>query len=84
VPPHERVGPHDRQQLAPVDELRKQDECDSRGVVRAARSDPAFHVTGELLPEEQVLGRQVRAGPEHQPQQMQQVSEEGERGSEHR
>jgi len=32
VPPHERIGTHNRQELAPVDEVREQDECDSRGV----------------------------------------------------
>ena len=72
-----------------VNSSRQSTNCESRAsAIREAlsvrrASDPAFHVTGELLPEEQVLGRQVRAGPEHQPQQMQQVSEEGERGSEH-
>ena len=81
--PHERIRPHNRQEFAPVDELRKQDECDSGGVVRAARSDLAFDVTGELLPEEQVLGCQLRAGPEHQTREAQQVSEEGERRSKH-
>jgi len=35
MPRHERIAPHNRQELAPVDEVRKQDECDSRGVVRA-------------------------------------------------
>jgi hypothetical protein len=74
---------HNRQQIAPVDELRQKDECDSRGIVRAARSDLAFDVTGQLLPEEQILGRQLRSGPEHEPQQAPQVSEEGERGYEH-
>jgi hypothetical protein len=83
VPPHERIGPHNRQELAPFDELREQDECDSRRVVRAARSDLAFDITGKLLSEKQVLGRQLRSGPEYQPQQAQQVSEEGERRSEH-
>jgi hypothetical protein len=63
MPPHERLGPHNRQELAPVDELREQDECDSRGVVRAARSDLAFDVTGELLPQKQILGCQLRVGP---------------------
>jgi hypothetical protein len=83
VPPHERIGSHNRQELAPVDELREQDECDARGVARAPRSDLAFDITGELLPEEQILGCQVRAGPEHQLQQAQQVSEESERRSKH-
>ena len=35
MPRHECIAPHNRQELAPVDEVRKQDECDSRGVVRA-------------------------------------------------
>jgi hypothetical protein len=83
MPPHERLGPHNRQELAPVDELLEQDECDSRGVVRAARSDLAFDVTGELLPQKQILGCQLRAGPEHQPQQAQHVSEESERRLKH-
>jgi hypothetical protein len=71
VPPHERIGPHNRQELAPVDKLREQDECDSGAVVRAARSDLAFDITGELLPEEQIFGRQLHSGMEHQPQQAQ-------------
>ena len=52
VPPHERIGPHNRQELAPVNEVREQDECDSRGVVRATGSDLSLDIAGELLPEE--------------------------------
>ena len=52
VPPHERIGLHNRQERAPVDEMREQDECDSRGVVRATRSDLPLDIAGELLPEE--------------------------------
>jgi hypothetical protein len=47
VPPHERLGPHNRQELAPFNELGEQDECDSGGIVGAARSDLAFDITGE-------------------------------------
>ena len=83
VPPHERLGPHNRQELAPVDELRAQDECNSGGVVSAARPDLAFDTIGELLPEEEILGCQLRAGSEHQLQQAQQISEKSERGSKH-
>jgi hypothetical protein len=83
VPPHERLGPHYRQELTPFNELRQEDECDSRGVVRTARSALTFDVTRQLLPEEQILGRQLRSGPEHEPEQAQQVSEEGERRYEH-
>jgi hypothetical protein len=39
VPPHKRFRPHNRQELAPVDERREQNEYDSGGVVGAARSD---------------------------------------------
>ena len=73
VPPHERLWPDNRQELTPFDELGQEDECDPRGVVRAARPDLAFDVTGKLLPEKQVLGSQLRSGPEHHPQQAQQV-----------
>ena len=66
MPPDERVRTHDRQQLAPGDESRQQDECDTRRVVRALRSDLAFDVACELLPQEQVLGRELRAGSERQ------------------
>ncbi len=83
VPPDERFGSHNRQELAPFDELREQSECDSRGVVSAARPDLPFDVTGKPLSEKQILGSQLRSGPEHQPQQAQQVSKEGERRSEH-
>ena len=58
MPPHERIGPHNRQELAPVDKPREQHECDSRGVVRAARSDLALDVTGKLFSEEEVFRRQ--------------------------
>jgi hypothetical protein len=43
----------------------------------------AFDVTRKLLAEEEVLGAQLRTGPDHEPQQAQQVSEKGERRSEH-
>jgi hypothetical protein len=71
VPPDKRVGTDNRQELTPFDVLRQEDKCDSRGVVRAVRSDLAFDVTGKLLPEEQVLGRQLRSRADHQPQQAQ-------------
>ena len=83
MPPHEGIGPHNRQELAPVDKRREQNECDSRGVVRAARSDLALDVTGKLFSEEEVFRRQLRTGLEHQPQKPQQVSEKSERRSQH-
>jgi len=66
MPPHERIGPHNRQELAPVDDVREQDECDSRGVVRATGSDLSLDIAGELLPEEEIFRCKLRAGPEHQ------------------
>ena len=83
MPPHERLGPHNCQEFAPVDEWREENERNSRGVVRAPRLDLPLDVTGELLPEEQILGGQLRAGPEHQTQQTQEISDEGERRSRH-
>jgi hypothetical protein len=83
VPPHECIGTHNRQEPAPIDESRQDDECDPRRIVSPSRSNLALDVTRELLAEKEVLSRQLRSGPEHQPQQAQQVSEEGQRRSEH-
>ena len=52
-------------------------------LVRSLWSDLAFDVTGELLPQEQVLGRESRAGSEGQSKQPQQVNNQGKRHSEH-
>jgi hypothetical protein len=78
MPPHERVGTHDRQQLPPSDASRQQDKGDSGRVIRAPRSDVAVDVAGELLPKKQVLGRELRAGLKDQSQQPQKVGEQGE------
>jgi hypothetical protein len=51
MPPHESIGPHNRQELAPVDKRQEESERDSRGVVRAARSDLALDITGKLFSE---------------------------------
>ena len=67
---------------APTEE-REEHECNARRIVSPSRSDPAFDVTRKLLAEEEVLGGQLPTGPDHEPQQAQQVSEEGERRSEH-
>ena len=83
MPPHESIGPHNHQELAPVDKRREQNQCDSRGVVRAARSDLALEVTGELFSEEEVFRRQLRTGLEDQPQKAKQVNEKSERCSQH-
>ena len=83
MPLDERVRTHDRQQLPPGDEARQQDEGDTGRVIRALRSDLAFDVGCQLLPEEQVLGRELRPGLERQSQQPQQVSEQDKYGSDH-
>jgi len=78
-----KVSGRDRQELAPFDNAREEHECNARRIVSPSRSDPAFDVTRKLLAEEEVLGAQLRTGPDHEPQQAQQVSEKGERCSEH-
>ena len=78
-----RCRTHDRQELAPFDNAREEHECNARRIVSPSRSDPAFDVTRKLLAEEEVRGGQLPTGPDHEPQQAQQVSEEGERCSEH-
>jgi hypothetical protein len=83
MPSDERVWTHDREQIPPLHESSQKDQCDARGVVRPLRSDIAFEIARELLPQEQVLGSQLGAGPGHQRQQPPQVSEEGKRRSDH-
>jgi hypothetical protein len=83
MPANERVRANDRQHLAPGDEPRKQHERDTRGVVRAFRSDPPLNVLGELLAQEEVLGGEFGAGAKGQSQQVQQVCEKGKHGSDH-
>ena len=81
MPPNERLWTHNRQELAPFDESRQHDECNTRRIVRALRSDLSFDVVCELLAQEQVLGRELRVGPKHQPEQAQWVGEESKRRS---
>ncbi|HEU4687041.1 MAG TPA: hypothetical protein VFS23_01705, partial [Vicinamibacterales bacterium] len=50
----------DRHELAPFDELPEQDKCDSRRIVRAARSDLTFDATGNLLSKGQAPASCVR------------------------
>jgi len=83
MPSDERVWAHDREQIPPRHESSEKDQCDARRVVRPVWSDLAFELARELLPQEQVLGSQLGAGPGHQRQQLQQVSKEGKRRSDH-
>jgi hypothetical protein len=83
MPSDECVGTHNRQQIAPFEKSRQEDERDARRIVSPSRQDPPFEVACEQFPEEQVLGCQLRAGSGHEPQEEQQVSEESERRLEH-
>ena len=67
MPAHKRLGAHNSEQVPPLDKPRERDEGNPRRVVSAVRSDLTFQVAGELHSQEQVLGRQLRARPEHQP-----------------
>jgi hypothetical protein len=71
MPPNEGVWTHTRQQLAPLDEWQQHDERDTRRMVHAPRLDLSLDVACELLSQEEVLGRQLRAGTKHQLQQAQ-------------
>ena len=77
VPPHERLGPHNRQELAPVNPVREQNECDSGGVVRAARSNLAFDVTRKAVSGGTDSRRPIACGTGTQTQPTQEISEEG-------
>jgi hypothetical protein len=49
VPPHERLRSHDEEELSPVDKSREHEECDSRGIVQAARLDLPLEIERQLL-----------------------------------
>jgi hypothetical protein len=55
---------HDRQHGSPVDQLSEHHERDSRRIIGPAGFDPALSVECQLLPEKQILGRQLRARSE--------------------
>lgn len=83
MPSNECVWADDRDQIPPRHESSKEYERDARRVVRPTRSDLAFEVARELFPQEQVLGRQLRAGSTHRSQQPHQIGKQGERCSGH-
>jgi hypothetical protein len=66
VPPNERVGPHNREQRPPLHPSGEDHQHHPGGAVRAAWSDLTFEIARELLPQEQILGRESRPRPERQ------------------
>jgi len=62
VPPHERIGPHDDEELSPVDRVREHDERDSGRIVQAPRPNVPFDVESQLFAEEEVFGCETGAG----------------------
>ncbi len=75
MPPHERVGLHNRQQLPPGDDSRPKNKGNTGGVVGTLGPNLTLYVTGELFAEEQVLGRQLCARSKGRSQQPQDVRE---------
>jgi hypothetical protein len=59
MPPDERFRLDDGQQMPPLDEGRHGAERDACGVIGPAGLHPAFQVQGQLLPQEQVFGREL-------------------------
>ena len=60
VPPHQRVGTHDRQELTPFDKSRQEYECNARRIVSPTRSDLAFGFTARTA--EQSAAQEVLDG----------------------
>ena len=75
MPAYKRVGPNNRQQLPRGYDAREQREGDAGGVVGSLRSTLTFEVAGELLAQEEVLGRQVPPRSEGRSEQPQKVKE---------
>ena len=71
MPADERVGLDNRQQLPPRHDARQQGEGDAGAVVGAFRPTLTFDVAGELLTQEEVLGRQVAPRSEDRSEQPQ-------------
>ena len=59
MPPNEGVGSHDREHGPPVDQPGEQDQRDADRIVGPTRPDAALSVERQLLPEEEILRRQL-------------------------
>jgi hypothetical protein len=55
MPPDQGVRFHNRENAAPLDQPRQDDEHDPRGIVGTPWLRLALHVQRELLPKEQIL-----------------------------
>jgi hypothetical protein len=60
MPPGQRVRLDDRKHGSPVGQPRKRQQGDARRIISPAGLDPTLLVKGQLLPEEQILGCQLR------------------------
>jgi len=80
MPPdsNERVGSHYGQERSPVDHPRKHDECESGGIVQAARPDVALDVERQLLAKEEILGCETGVGCTDQRDELQETTYEKE------
>src|SRR5262245_62254125 len=66
MPANQRVRLDDHQQLTPVDQSRQRDQCDASRVGCAAWLHLPLEIQRQLLSQEQVLRRQLRAGVQRQ------------------
>jgi hypothetical protein len=73
VPANERVGLHDGEQRPPRDEPGQHHQRHASGVTGAARLRLAFDVEGELLAEEQILGRKPAVGVQSGPEELKRI-----------
>jgi hypothetical protein len=60
MPPDQRLWFHDGEPSPPVNQPGKYDEREPRRIIGPAGSDPTLGVECELLPKEEILGRQSR------------------------
>lgn len=80
MPPDESLRFDDRQSLSPGKQFGKQHQNQFAGRLRPTRLDLALQVQGQLLAEEQILGRESTPCPKadhHKPQDVQQETANG-------
>ena len=64
MPPDQRLWFHDGERGPPVNQPSQYDEREPGRVIGPARSDTTLRVERELLPQEEILGRQSRSRAE--------------------
>ena len=84
MPPQQGLRLHHEEELSPVNHPREQDKCDTGRIVQAPRLDLAFDIEGQLLAQEEVLGRKAFARATDQRHELQQITDEKERCADHR